>query len=96
MRSQQRNILAALAQWRDAQADHIQTVIEILAKTALLDHGGQLAVGGSEDADVDGNTVRRTHGPDLLLLQSAQQLRLQVEGQFSDFVEKDGSALGCG
>ena len=96
MSGEQRNVFAAIAKRRNAQADHVQPVVEVLAKAALFDHSRQIAIGGGEDTNLDGNAVRSTHRPNLFFLQGAQQLGLQIEGQLADLVEKHGPAIGRG
>jgi hypothetical protein len=49
VRRQRRNILTPLAQRRQFERDHIQAVIQILAKRAAPDLGRQIAVGGCEE-----------------------------------------------
>ncbi len=80
MCGQQRNILFAIAQRRNAQVDDAQSVIEILTKTALLDHCRQITIGRREDAHIDRDAMRRAYGTNFFLLQSAQQFSLQSSG----------------
>ncbi|MFN2460944.1 MAG: P-loop NTPase, partial [Candidatus Velthaea sp.] len=47
------NVGAALAQSRDAEVHDIQAEVEVLAKASGLHHGGQIAVGGGQDASLD-------------------------------------------
>ncbi len=53
MAGQGRDVLAAIAERRDPQHDDLQAIIEILAEAALADQGGEVAVGGGDDAHVD-------------------------------------------
>ena len=89
-----RDFVAAFAQRGDGEADDVQAVEEVLAKPSLLDQVIQTAVGGGDDADVDGERRRLAEGADLARLEKAQQLRLQVEAELADFVEKERAALG--
>ena len=50
---EQRDVLAAFAQRRHAQLDHVQAVVEVLAELARLDQRGEVLVGGADDAHVD-------------------------------------------
>ena len=47
------------------------------------------------DAGVHGNAMGGAHRTDFFFLQSAQQLGLQVQGQFSDFIEEHRTAFSC-
>src|SRR3546814_18303065 len=46
------DILAALAQWRQAQRHDIQAIEQILAKQALMNCLAQVAIGGGDDPPV--------------------------------------------
>ncbi len=59
-------------------------------------HGfGHIAVGGGNDADVERNRLLAAHPLDFALLQHAQQLGLQAERHFRDFVEQQVPACAC-
>ena len=49
---------------------------------------------GGEDAHVNPQAVAAAESLDRFFLQHAQQLRLRVEADVADFVEKDGAAVG--
>lgn len=91
MPDQQRNVLAALAQRGDPQTQHIQPKIQIAAETALHHPLLQIAIGGGQNTNVDGNAAGATDRTNLLLLDRAQHFRLQVDGKLSDFVEENSS-----
>ena len=59
------DVVAALAQRRQADGDHVQAVVEVLAEAAGADLVLQVPVGGGEHADVDGlaRASRRRAGP---------------------------------
>ena len=59
---QERDVLAPLAQRRDAQGNHVEPVEEVLAEALLGDGAAQVLVGGGDDADVDLHR-RRTRPP---------------------------------
>ncbi len=91
---QQRDVFAALAQVRHADGNHVEAVIEIFAEKIFGDGFVEIAIGGGDDAHIDGNfagAADRAHGA---LLQDAQQLHLHGQSHFADFVEEDGSAAG--
>src|SRR5580658_3138233 len=94
MRGQERDVFPPVAQRGQAQIDYIEAVEEILAEGALFDHDGEVAVGGGDDARLDGDAMRGAYRADFLFLQGAQQLGLQIERELADLVEKDGAALG--
>ena len=53
-----------------------------------------VAVGGCYHANI--NTLGAIHakGPNFTVLQDAQELGLQAQGHFGNFVEKEGAAVG--
>src|SRR5690606_24714551 len=89
-----RDVVAALAQRRQVQVDHVVAVVQVLAEAALQDLLLEVAVGRRQDADVDrlGAGVADPH--DDLLLDGAQDLHLQVERHLADLVEEQGAAVG--
>ena len=93
---QQRDVLLAVAQGRNLQAEDVEAEVEVAAEGAVGDRRLQIAIGGGQDADVDVHALGAAHRTDFLFLDGAQQLGLQVDGQFADLVEKHGAAVGDG
>ncbi|OPZ59375.1 MAG: hypothetical protein BWY87_01038 [Deltaproteobacteria bacterium ADurb.Bin510] len=91
---QQRDVLAALPERRQGELDHLEPVIEILAKFALSDHLAQVAVGGRDHAgaNLDGRAVADAFK--LAFLQHAQELELNARRDVADLVQKDRTAAG--
>ena len=79
---------------RGRELDHVQAVVEIEAETAGRHLAGQIAAGGGDDPHVDGNAAMAAHRDHRPLLDDAEQLGLEFEAEFPDFVEEDGSAVG--
>ncbi len=88
------DILGALAQRRQPQAHHREAVEEVGAEGALVDRQPQVAVGGGDDARVDGLVAAVPHRLDLPVLQRAQQLGLGRGGELADLVEEERPAVG--
>ena len=78
----------------DAQADDVEAEIKILAETAGGGFGGQVAVAGGENADVDANGRVAADAVDFALLDGAQQFGLHAHIHFADFVEQERAAMG--
>ena len=91
---QQRDVLAPLAQGRQAQPDDVQSIEEILAESALLHFGLQVTVGRGHDAHVDLALHHAPHRLDLAFLQHAQQFYLHGHRQLGHFIEQEGSRVG--
>src|SRR5437016_8552570 len=91
---EQRNVLAPLAQRRELERHHLQAIVEVLAEAPLLDGSRQLAVGRRDDAHVDGPPHRAAHRPYLVLLEDAQELRLERRRDVADLVQENRAAVG--
>ena len=89
MAHQDGNVGGAVAQRRRKNRKHFEAVKEVAAEFLFRDHFGQIAIGGGDEAHVDGDGPRAAQALDLALLQSAQQLRLQVERQLAHLVEEE-------
>jgi hypothetical protein len=85
---------SALTQGRQGQGGHIEPVIEVLAEGAFPEAGGQVAVGGGDDAHVHPAGAGGAQRFDLLFLQHPQQFGLQPHRQIADLVEQDRAADG--
>ena len=85
---EQRDVLGPLAQRRQVQREHVDAVIEILAKPAACNELLELAIGRGDDPDVDAPILIVADPAELLRLQDSQQLRLQRQRQLADLVEE--------
>ena len=91
---QQRNVLAPLAQRHRLHRKHVEAEIEVFAKPAALHFLLEVAVGGGDQAHVDGAGALFADAFEIALLQHAQQLALQFQRNFADLVEKQRAAVG--
>ena len=87
-------VFTPLTQSRQAQANHIQAVVQVLAEHAFLDALLQVLVGGSNHARVGLDGVVSTHAVEMPVAQHAQQTRLQVKRHVANFIEKQRASLG--
>src|SRR5207302_3224376 len=92
--SQVGNVLAALAQRRQANLESVDAEIEIFPKLILLNHFPEVPVGGAEDAHAGAEWLRLTDAADFPRLQEAEQFDLDVLVQLADFVQEQRSAIG--
>ncbi len=90
----QRDVVPALAQGRNADHNSLEAVVQVLAETSLPDHVFQILVGRRHDAGVDLDRLRASETFELLLLQHPEQLRLSRWAQIADLVEEDRPAVG--
>ena len=94
MVDEQRDVFAARSQRRHHDGQHVETVEKVLAKAHRLHLRSKIAVGRGDDADVDLEIARVADAPNHLVLQYAQELHLEREGQLAYFVEKQRAAVG--
>ena len=91
---EQADVVAALAQGRHGEHDHVEAVVEVLAEGAAPHLLLQIAVGGGEDAHVDAHRRLAADALQFLLLQHPQQLDLHRRRGLADLVEEEGAAVG--
>ena len=94
MRGQERDVPRSGTEWRQLEWEHVQPVEQILPKAACADLFGQILVGGGNHANVDLARDVLADALVLPLLQHAQQLRLQIDRQIADLIEKNRAAIG--
>ena len=82
------NVLDPLLESRHGEHEHREAVEQVLAKEALACKLTQVAMGRGYDATCKVQTGRRSKRAEGSRLEYAQQLRLQRERQFADFVEQ--------
>ena len=92
--NQQRKILLALAQGRQADAEFRQPVVQIAAKRLLFHRGLKIRIGRRDHAEIHGLLARATDAVNSTRLQNPQQLRLHRHRQVGDFIQENGAALG--
>ena len=81
--------------WRRGGGLHFQPVEaekEVFAKIPGGHGLAQVVVGGHQNAYVHGQGAHGTQGFDHPVLNGPQQFGLQIQGDFSDLVQKEGAA----
>ena len=77
-----------------AMRKDVEPVKEILAKGLFAHRLEQIAVAGGNDPNVDLNRRAAADPLTFALLQHAEELGLNLEGDFTDLVEEDRAAVG--
>ena len=77
----------------DIDGDCPEPVIEIFPEVPIPEHLLQIAVGGRNDLDVQGNFFRASEGTNALILKNAQKFDLGFERDFGNFIQKDGPCI---
>ena len=94
MLGDRRDVLGTLAQGSRLDREDIETEVEVLAEAPARHLGAQVAIGGGHHPHVDRTGARLADPLEGALLQHAQQLALQVQGNLADFVEEQCAAIG--
>ncbi len=90
---EQEDVIAALTQRRDIDGDHLQPVVQILAKLAGLDLAQQDLVGRGDKAGVHADGTHRADPAETPRVQQRQDLGLHHRIQLADFVQEDRAAI---
>src|SRR6266511_6001987 len=72
----------------------IHPIEEVCAELPLRHQLSERLVGRRQDADVDSNRARTADALERPVLQNAQQFRLHLQRQVTDFVEEQCPAVG--
>jgi hypothetical protein len=80
--------LHALSKRRDLDRKYFQTIVKVLAKRPLFDHGGQVAMRGRDQANVNLMCSVAAEPLGFLLLQHTQQFRLKFQRYIANLVKK--------
>ena len=86
---ERRQVGRTLSQRWNRDAHHVQPVEEILTKSTPLDFLQEIAVRCDDDPSIGLDLPGVSHRPIASIFEHTQQLRLCVEGQLSNFIEKD-------
>ena len=91
---EERDVLLALPQRREADGDDAEAVEEVLAELPFLDEAAEVGVRRGDDADVRVDRLDGADGEELALLEDPEELGLGLERHGADLVEEDRPAVG--
>src|SRR6185503_17860513 len=77
---------------RELDLDHRQAEKEVLAELVTIDGPAEIAIGRRDEAHVERHLALGADGTHHALLEGAQELRLQSEGEVADLVEEERAA----
>ena len=86
-------VFRMISQRRRNDGEDLQPVIQIAAKEFVPHHLGQIPVRRRHQPDVDGDGACAAQSLEGLLLQSAQQLGLEIQGNVAHFIQKQSPAM---
>src|SRR5206468_4344353 len=91
---EERDILAPLSERGQLDVEHVEAVVEILAKGPIRESALHVAVRGRDDANINPPGFLGAHGADFPALKRTEELHLDRERHLRDLVEEDRSAVG--
>src|SRR5262245_46426676 len=89
MARQRWKVLEPVAQRRDRDRKHVETVIEIAPERPVFDHALEVAIGGRYDPYIDLLSPGAAKPFEFALLQDTQELGLHLPGDVADLVEEE-------
>ena len=90
---EQRHVFAAVSQWRNMHREDMQPIVKLGPESVVLHHGLQIPVRSSHQPGVRADRAAAANAFEFLVLDRAQQLRLEFERHFADFVEKERASM---
>ena len=91
---ERRDVPRPLAERRQGHAHDVEAVVEVQAEEAVPDGGPEVAVGRGDEADVGLDRPRPADALEGLVLEDAQELRLERGADVADLVEEHRPAVG--
>src|SRR5262249_30078855 len=91
---EERDVLAPLAQRRQLKGDDAQAVEEVLEEAAVRHHGPEVPVRRRDHPEVHALRALRAERLELALLEDAEELGLDEQGERPDLVEEDRPSVG--
>src|SRR5260370_495535 len=85
---QERNVSGTFAQRWDADRKYVQAIVQVATELAILHHFFEIAIGGRYQSHIDLFCLVAAQPLKLTFLQSAQELRLDLDWYISHLVEK--------
>jgi hypothetical protein len=89
-----KDVLLPVFQGGDLDGDDIQAVEQILPELLSLGHVMQIPVGGRQNPHIHFPLPVGAHGTHRPAFQHMEELGLDGQGEFADFVQKEGTGFG--
>src|SRR5579883_875526 len=94
MAGQRGDVGLALAQGGQEDLERVEPEEEVFAELLVGDHLAEVAIGGTEDADVDPERLILADPADFPRFEEAEQLHLDAPVELADLVEEQGAPVG--
>lgn len=92
--NEQRDVLFALPEQRHGDGEHIEPVVKVFAKFAVLDLFFQIPVSRRNDPYINFYSAGTAQSLKLAVLNDPEELALQLQRHLADFVKEDSAAVG--
>src|SRR5210317_1332450 len=91
--NQDHNVVASFTQRRQVDGNDLQTIVEVVAKSFILDLLEQLLIGRGHDTDINRNLFVASDPANGPFFKDTQQLGLHAHFHITDLIEKEGAAV---
>src|SRR5262249_30393982 len=90
---QHQDVVSAFSKRWHLDGKHVEPIKEILAKGTARYRGSQVAIRGSDDANVDADRLHASDALEFAFLQDMQQRDLGLRQQFAHFIQENRPAI---
>src|SRR5215212_1515834 len=87
------HISLSFTKWRECDRNHIETKEQVFAKCSFLDGACKIVVRSSDDANIHPHRSIAANTMNLTSLDCTHQLRLRIETEVSNLVEKQRAVV---
>ena len=87
------DVVGSLSEGRYRDREDVQAVVEIVAEALRSNHFAEITVGRGDHAHVDLERTCPADTLELVLLQHAEELGLQLQGDLADLVEEQRATV---
>src|SRR2546427_6537881 len=94
MSHEQRDVFRPVAQRRQVDRENVEAIKQVRPKLLLVDERGEVAIRRCDQSRVRAERTAAPQSLELALLEHAEELRLEIEGDLSYFVQEDCPAVG--
>ncbi len=78
---------------RKSDGEDAEAVVEGTIKMSGFDHFCEIAIGGGDEANIDGNGASAADAFEFLFLDGAQNFGLKLEREIPDFIEEESAVV---
>src|SRR5438093_2147684 len=89
----ERNVVQPLSQGWRSNRSHVQTIVQVRTKFLSTRHFLKIPVCGHDQAKIHGNRAAAANAVHFSRFHHAEELRLNFQGQFADFIEKQRACV---